>query len=581
MFKSLFVFCALCLAIVNINGNQLLSANTVSQNNQEGTNRPVIVLKDYKDFLNQLYTSSKSNDFVLIKDLLKTAQKLFPYHKNDFEYWKYVLKCGNPRSSSAITFSKEFKMDVYHPVVSGKGDRLYFCSYSNVNETGEDVYTSFKEGSDWSFPQVVSLFSSENNEGPSWANSNLSKFILVKFNYKNPNGDLFYINMEDDNPSPVIFPEPVNTKNFEADGRLFNDSVLFFSSDRPGGTGKFREKGIPLDDDYWGNTDIYVSILKEGKWGEVINLGPKINTEMAERTPFLSPDGKYLFFSSSGRIGFGGLDVFVSRRLSESSWTEWSEPVNVGGHVNSPLDDWGFMLIDDGKTAFFSNTKEILTCVLPDDFYGFEKQFGLRGKIKNELGSPIPAQIILTDLSTNLKIEQSNNPITGDFTFNLDPFSEYLLTASSSGYNPVSVNISFNSDTASIINRDITLISQSQVRIDTSDGLITVFFEFNKYNLEKSFHPKLDYVANLLKTQSEKSEVTIEIGGYTDAVGSEKYNEKLSLKRAQTVFGELIKRGLEDDSFDLKAYGESSPIAPNNTNEGRAKNRRVVLRIRN
>ncbi|MHC1738637.1 MAG: OmpA family protein [Ignavibacteriaceae bacterium] len=509
---------------------------------------------------------------------------LFPADRDEING---LIKLGRTKTKIRTTEYQQtinlLSSDEYHPVVSDNGSEIYFCAHKRSGGGGgEDVFYSSKSGQGWGNANPLRSLNTSYNEVPTYISADSKRIIVMGFYSGSVNGDLFFAEKNTgDKYSLNRFNAPVNSNYFDSDGRIVNDNVMIFTSDRPNGVGAFREKGTAYNGDYWGNTDIYVSVKKDSVWQEVVNLGPVINTDMAERTPYLTPDGKYLFFSSTGHTGFGGLDVFVSKRLSESGWTEWSEPVNLGYTVNSPDDDWGFMIIGDGKTAYFSNTKDIYTCTIPDDFYNFDRQFSLQGKVKNEMGKFLNADITLTNLDDSSTLQVSSDSVKGEYRFTLDPFADYKLVASANGYNPVVQTVSLSSDTISVLKRDITLISQSQVRIDTSDGLITVFFEFNKYNLEKSFHPKLDYVAGLLRTQSDKSEVTIEIGGYTDAIGSDKYNTKLSLKRAQTVFNELIKRGLEDDFFDVKAYGESDPIAPNNTNEGRAKNRRVVLRIKN
>ncbi|HPO56063.1 MAG TPA: OmpA family protein [Ignavibacteriaceae bacterium] len=537
---------------------------------------------------NQFIKELKQQSYSLIKrgrvdnavELLTQAVSNNPAEEEEIKKIRDVIFFSKKLDITPLK-SLNISSNIYHPIVSDDKTEIYFCGYSNYSGFGlEDIYISSSNYNQWKKPSNLSNINTSSNESPSYVSSDKNTILFTAFYKKESKGDI-YKALKNLKYKSSMLPSPINTTYFESDARIFQNNIMIFTSDRPGGVGSFREKGTHYNGDYWGNTDIYLSLLKDSVWQEPINLGPVINTEMAERTPYLTPDGKYLFFSSTGHTGFGGLDIFVSKRLSESSWTEWSEPVNLGYTVNSPEDDWGFMIIGDGKTAYFSNTKDIYSCILPDDFYNFDKQLLLSGLIKNELGKPVKADITLTGLLDNSVLQVSSDSLKGEYRISLDPFTDYKLVASASGYNPALLTLAFNSDTASYIRKDITLISQNQVRIDTSDGLITVFFEFNKYNLDKSFHPKLDYVANLLKTQSENSQVTIEIGGYTDAIGSEKYNEKLSLKRAQTVFGELIKRGLEDDSFDVKAYGESDPIAPNNTNEGRAKNRRVVLRIKN
>ena len=115
--------------------------------------------------------------------------------------------------------------------------------------------------------------------------------------------------------------------------------------------------------DYHGDaghqSDIYVSLKDDyGNWGKAINLGPTINTIHCDRSAFLHPDMKTLYFASDGHGGLGDLDVFVSKRLADSCWNCWSEPVNLGKEINSSSSDWGYIsILMETKRIFHENQK--------------------------------------------------------------------------------------------------------------------------------------------------------------------------------------------------------------------------------
>ena len=335
---------------------------------------------------------------------------------------------------------------------------LYFCRMDLG--TGQDVYYSMFENGKYTkavrLPDGVNTNTHEVPQSVSFDGNTLVlfgnygsldayKIELRQQNSRLGNGDLFFAerNIKQDNTtnSPTwgrikAFPFPVNTPNYEA-GLSFSvdGNAVVFSSDREGVVGNYLPKA-PKDRLYFHgreefNIDIFVSEKNQetGEWNEPINLGEIINTPFAETQPFLHPDMKTLYFVSDGHYGLGSGDIFMSKRLNPNSWTEWSEPVNLGKSINTPFLD-GFYMGTSGEFAFIvlknmdrntETSNQNNSYKTNYDIYRFEVPERFRpdpvlpptiitGKIVDKNGKGIQTQIFIEDLSTGkiISTTQSN-----------------------------------------------------------------------------------------------------------------------------------------------------------------------------
>ncbi len=260
----------------------------------------------------------------------------------------------------------------YNPVLSLDGRTLYF-SRRNAN-SGEDIFRSFWDNGAWQTAQPLDKkVNTQTHEVPLGVSPDgntlflfgnyiaLPDFYYVTTTEKRlGKGDLYYVEQQGASWSRLFeFPYPVNTPHFEAGLCMTADGgAVLFSSDRPGGVGGHFPNYHPDFLYYHGagefNTDLYVSQKTDNGWAEPINLGKVINTPYAEINPWLHPDMKTLYFCSDGHYGLGGYDIFMSKRLREDSWTEWSDPVNLGKTINSIGND-SFYMTADGQTALVTS----------------------------------------------------------------------------------------------------------------------------------------------------------------------------------------------------------------------------------
>lgn len=381
------------------------------------------------------------------------------------------------------------------------------------------------------------------------------------------------------------FPRPVNSEYVDEGACLTADGMaLVFTSDRPGGQGQFHRFSELFHGSIHGNMDIYVCLRTDTGWSEPINLGPVVNTPFAERSPYLHPDGKTLYFSSDGHPGLGRLDVFKTTRLSDDSWTDWSEPVNFGKEINSSSDDWGYNITVHGDTAFFSaldrpdsyGNWDIYTIKIPKNVRPGPVIL-IKGTVTDAEGNPLSAGIKWEDLKTGeIAGMLRSDPADGAYTIALPPGRHYGYYAELDGYYPTSKSIDLRQLVAEPdVKENIVLVSIKEMKEKGAKVRINnLFFDFDKAELKKESFPELRRLAAFLK---KNKGLKVQIDGHTDKVGSESYNFELSERRAEAVRNYLISLGCNPMRFSIKGYGTRKPMGDNQTDFGRSMNRRVEI----
>ncbi len=470
----------------------------------------------------------------------------------------------------------------YMPVLTADNLTMYFCGEQrddNIDEKGEDIFVSYFENGQWSSAKIVNQLSRHNsNEAPLSVSPDGNSLIV--FN----NGDVFISEKTKNGWSNLKPLTEINTPQYwEADAFITADgNAILFASDRYGNVGQYYPFSNYFHGDYVGNLDIYVVTKKGNGWSKPVNLGKSINTPYAERTPFLHPDMKTLYFSSDGHAGMGKIDVFKSTRLSDTSWTQWSEPVNLGIEINSPNKEYGYKISTDGTKAYFThflaNHSDIYYVTLPEEDRP-EQVTIITGKVTDNQNIPLEADIIWEDLATGKKIGNlKTDPNTGQYIITLPLGKNYGFYVSKQEYYPVSENIDLTDEKNSRnITKDFQMTKiEDIIQNNASIELNNVFFDFDKYELKKESYPELQRLADFLISQPD---IKGEISGHTDNVGSKEYNKKLSHNRANAVASYLIELGCNKNQLVTVGYGDEKPIADNLTEEGRQQNRRVEFKV--
>jgi outer membrane protein OmpA-like peptidoglycan-associated protein len=522
-------------------------------------------------------------------ELFNKYRSFFPEMGDRFDKIISLLKASSQELKAVNLTGVNTGADEYFPTVSIDGTKMYFTGSGQENSRGgEDIFYSEFVGGVWK--PAINMGKPFSTKGDDAVNSiSADGTMLVIFgNYKGAfgGGDNFYVQKLPGGWSEIKpFPKPVNSEYWDCDGFLTADGKAFlFTSDRKGGVGEFQKGGRFFHGGYEGNTDIYVSLKTDSGWSQPINLGFTINTPYVERSPFLHPDGKTLYFSSDGHYGLGGLDVFKSVRKSDTSWTHWTQPVNLGKEINTGGYDIAYRISTDGKLAYFASNRpgglggyDLYAISLPSEVQPEKNVITIKGKVTDEDNNPLDADIRWFDISSNENVGNlKSDPQTGDYIIALPVGKNYGYFAEKNGYYSVSKNVDLLRDPGiKEHTEDIKLISAASLQ-GKPIKLNNIYFDFDRYDLKPESFTELDRVFKFL---TDNPEVRIEISAHTDAVGTDEYNLTLSQRRAESVVNYLIGKGMDAARLTARGYGKSMPVASNETEEGRALNRRVEMKV--
>ncbi|MCL2435300.1 MAG: OmpA family protein [Lentimicrobiaceae bacterium] len=321
----------------------------------------------------------------------------------------------------------------------------------------------------------------------------------------------------------------------------------------------------------YGSCDIYWSKREGDAWSEPQNCGPKVNTKYWESQPSIAADGKTIYFTSNRPGGFGGMDIWKTEMISEGVF---SEPVNLGDVINTPFEEISPFIHFDQRTLYFSSDGH-LGMGGRDLFYSKLQSDGQWDTPVN-LGYPINTfrdeSGIFINAQGNLAYFASNRPggLGG-----LDIY--YFELDESLRPEPVwfAVEEVENKKDTTVIASTVTSVLDA-IKIGETFILPNIFFEFGQSALLPDSYSELQRLLDFL---IRNETVIIEISGHTDDQGSESYNQKLSMERAQAVYRYLIDNGIDSSRLSYKGYGKWRPVAPNDTEENRARNRRTEILI--
>jgi outer membrane protein OmpA-like peptidoglycan-associated protein len=293
----------------------------------------------------------------------------------------------------------------------------------------------------------------------------------------------------------------------------------------------------------------------------------------------IHPDGRTLYFSSDGHPGMGGLDIFVSRMQADGTW---AKPENLGYPINTGADENSVLVGANGQVAYFASDRPGGQGDL--DLYQFELPEAARAAMVNYIhgkvtdkttGQPVEADVELYDLADGtLATAAYSDPKTGDFLVCLPVGRDYALNASADGYLFFSQNYSIAKGT---VDKPYMLdVPLSPITAGSVITLRNIFFETASFALLPASNTELDKLVQLMQ---HNAAVKVEVGGHTDNVGADAANQKLSEQRANAVRDYVIAKGIDAARITAKGYGETKPTATNDTEEGRAQNRRTEITV--
>lgn len=467
------------------------------------------------------------------------------------------------------------KLEEYHPGLTVDGKSLFFTrrdGKASMYEQNEDIFISERrQGTFESARNMGGPVNTPENEGAFSTSADGQYLFFTSCNRPGGLGscDIWLAMLKGDEwKGPFNLGKPLNSSAWDAQPALSSDgNTLYFVSSRPGGSG---------------GSDIWKSTFSGNSgWSEPVNLGPEINTPWDEQFPYIHPDGKTLYFSSAGHPGMGKSDFFVSR-LKENG--EWESPRNLGYPINSSEDEWNLIVDRTGDTAYFASNgiaggagrMDLYWFLLPE-YAQPEKVSYVKGLIvDDETGAPVQAAIELIRLKDGQSlIKSNNNSKSGQFLVTLQSGHVYGLNAQAKGY-------LFHSEHFDLMQHhsidEPKFLNVRLKKIKTGNTLVlnNIFFDTDKSILKKESESELQILLQLMQNNPGMS---IEIGGHTDNQGTEARNKVLSTERATAVQNYLLERGISKERMVAKGYGSSIPVADNNSEEGRSRNRRTEIKV--
>ncbi|MEZ5027240.1 MAG: OmpA family protein [Ferruginibacter sp.] len=495
------------------------------------------------------------------------------------------IKAGNYRKSTysfAVDYEKKHpvKNYVFKPVNLGDSintsDLEYFPSltidgskmiFTRRVASDEDFYESDFIDGRWSKAKPLGGKVNTNfNEGAQNISQDGQLLVFTGCNYPEGEGscDLYFsIKTNTGWSEPQNLGPVVNTDFWESSPSLSPDKRdLYFASSRAGGLAVviFGTHRMP-----------------NGKWSRPQNLGESVNTSGDESCPFIHADNETLYFNSNGHTGYGMTDLFFSKKINDSIW---APAENLGYPINN-IDDQGSLIVAaDGKTAYYASDGadtrgglDIYSFQLRDDIRPL-KTLWVKGKVYDKkTNAGLPSSVELTNVKTDRIVSKIQTDEDGNYLITLPVGNDYAFNVNRRGYLFYSDNFSITPNTDSVF---IVNIALQPIEKGASIVLKNIFFETGKFDLQNESKSELDKLVELL---NDNPNLKIQIDGHTDNVGQQKDNLELSNNRAKSVVGYLLSKGINQQRLSFKGFGATKPVADNNTETGRAKNRRTELYV--
>lgn len=431
---------------------------------------------------------------------------------------------------SDITYEWDLRRPLLFSHILNKGENLGTISFS---KEGDRIYFSKSLEDNTQTFQLYTATMNPNTEGE-WINITALPFNNTSYSIENPH-------------------------------LSENGETLYFSSNMPEAIGGY---------------DIFkVTIERDGTYGDVERLEGSVNTVLDEKFPHTSLDGKYLYFSSNGHNSMGGFDIFRSRNTSYN----YVATRNLGNTINSPKDEIAF--IPATKTiGYFTSDREGGEGSY--DIYKTQEYIidqNVTGIIRDTETQILlsKATVVLLDANGE-QVATSTSNQDGKYTFSVDAFVDYTVLAYKEGFERSSTSFNTNTNLVSTFEANISLDAKAAEIVETEEKSFIkiehILFDFNSDKIKEVSTITLNTV---IATLNENPDIKIDIKAHTDIQGSNKYNLKLSKKRAASALKYILSKGISKNRLTSEGYGESQPLIDCTTcsDEQHEKNRRVEFVI--
>jgi outer membrane protein OmpA-like peptidoglycan-associated protein len=511
------------------------------------------------------------NAFLAIPNLNDKSIQSAAYRKQCYEF---AIDYKGKHPSADYVFapvnlgdSINSKQSEYYPSFTIDDSTLVFT------RRGEGIRENFMQSNlienGYSHSQLIN---GQLNEEPSKGGINISQdgeWLIFAGNFSGKGFGDFDLYTSYNTPhgwsAPINLGANINTEYWESSPSLSPDkNALYFSSSRPGG---------------YGGRDLYVSYrMPNGKWTAAENMGSSINTKGDELAPFIHADNNTLYFTSSGLTGYGGTDIYLVRKNADG---KWGTPENLGYPINTIENEGSLFVSSDGETGYYASDRADTRGGL--DLYKFSmrndikpaKTLYVQGSVYDAATKQnIPCAVELIDNSTQKTITKIQTDETGFYFITLPVGKDYTFTVNRKGFLFYSDLFELSTKAAdSIYVKDIPL---QPITMNAVGVLKNIQFETNAAQLQPVSLIELD---KLLQLMNDNPSIKVQISGHTDNSGTDSRNNQLSLERAKAVADYLVSKGIHAKRLSWKGFGATKPLANNNTEGGRALNRRTEFVI--
>lgn len=419
------------------------------------------------------------------------------------------------------------RLHVGNGCYSPGGDRFYFTKCDEGQDSGKvicKIYLSKFKGAAWTEPEIL-------GEGINDGGSNTQPFVA----------------------------------------KVGKKEILFFSSNR-----KLQSRG---------GFDIWYSVIdpRNGTYRRPQNAGKQINTEMDEVSPYYDSRVGKLYFSSNGWITMGGFDVFSA----DGGPSRYQNLTNLGYPINTSADEMYFIKDPSGKPDAYLVSNRIGSIALKnptccDDIWRiqYEPKLVVIGKVVNREDNTLIPDVVAKMVNDNGEMKTYNSA-DGNFAFSMSRKHNYVITGDKQGMSSTRATVN-TMDVKRTDPDDTAYVTVYMEQIVNAFRVSNIYYDYDKADLRPESIAALDSLVNFM---NDNQSLSVEIYSYTDSKGTDKYNDQLSLKRAEAVRQYLIQSGIEESRMIAKPLGETNPAAPNTGSGGsdnpvgRQLNRRTEFRI--
>jgi len=454
----------------------------------------------------------------------------------DFALKELANKPSGDEVIKSIESEKIFR-SIYFPFFTLYPSEFLYFTGQRTGSLSEGIYRAKLSGNQFQNVEEIPVINTKENEGAAAISADGRVMVFTSCNKRDGFGscDLYISYYEGDIwQKPQNLGSKINSSAWESQPFLSSDGrFLLFSSNRKGGFGK---------------RDLYYAKRIKGEWTKAKNLGAEVNTFADEISPFLSLSNDELFFSSNGRVGMGGFDIYTI------DWPINNRKVkNIGLPINTFNNELSYHQKFSGEQYWSremqSEAKYPPSRILYEESEEVSEINLVHGKVvSTEDSSRLRAKIQIFDLELDSLVQETySNSISGEYKVVIPRPSEYSFYVDAPGY-------LFHSEKLEV-NKSRTELNFALKRIQEGETVIlnNIYFEFDSYELSEKSKNEVEKLADFL---IQNPNIQIEIGGFTDNVGSDAYNKELSQKRAEAVYNKLIqKNGVDKDNISVRGYG--------------------------